>query len=67
MLTSQRAPKVLIDLNEETVFIIALGKMQIQKQPPEVFCKKRCSEKFRKIHKKTPVPESLFFIKLQLY
>ena len=60
MLTSQRAPKVLIDLNEETVFIIALGKMQIQKQPPEVFCKKRCSEKFRKIHKKTPVPESLF-------
>ena len=32
----------------------------IQKQPPEVFCKKRCSEKFRKIPRKTPVPESLF-------
>ena len=32
----------------------------IQKQPPEVFCKKRCSQKFHKIHKKTPVPESLF-------
>ena len=31
-----------------------------QKQPPEVFCKKRCSLKFRKIHRKTPVPESLF-------
>ena len=31
-----------------------------QKQPPEVFCKKRCSWKFRKIHRKTPVPESLF-------
>ena len=29
-------------------------------QPPEVFCKKRCSQKFRNIHKKTPVLESLF-------
>ena len=28
--------------------------------PPEVLCKKRCSKKFRKIHRKTPVPESLF-------
>ena len=27
---------------------------------PEVFCKKRCSQKFRKIHKKTPVPQPLF-------
>ena len=60
MFTSQRASKVLIDLIEETVFIIALEKMQIQKQPPEVFYKKSCSEKFRKIHKKTPVPESPF-------
>ena len=31
-----------------------------QKQPPEVFCKKRCSKKFRKIHRKTPVSGSLF-------
>ena len=31
-----------------------------QKQPPEVFRKKRCSCKFRKIHRKTPEPESLF-------
>ena len=30
---------------------------QIQKQPPDVLCKKRCSQKF---HRKTPVPESLF-------
>ena len=30
-----------------------------QKQPPEVFYKKRCSEKFRKFHRKTPVLESL--------
>ena len=29
----------------------------LQKQPPDVFCKKRC---FQKIHRKTPVPESLF-------
>ena len=31
-----------------------------QKQPPEVFCKHRCSQKFLKIHRKTPVLESLF-------
>ena len=31
-----------------------------QKQPPEMFCKKRCSWKFRKIHRKTHLPESLF-------
>ena len=30
------------------------------KQPPEVFCKKRCSEKFSKFHRKTPVLESPF-------
>ena len=32
----------------------------IYKQPPEVFFKKKCSYKFHKIHRKTPVPESLF-------
>ena len=26
----------------------------------EMFCKKKCLKKFRKIHRKTPVPESLF-------
>ena len=46
--------------------------MNIQKQPPEPFCKKMCSWKFHKIHSKTPVPET--FLKketlasgLQLY
>ena len=29
---------------------------ETQKQPPEVFCKKRCSKNFHKIHRKTPVP-----------
>ena len=32
----------------------------IQKQPLEVFCEKRCSLKCCIIHRKTPVPESLF-------
>ena len=32
----------------------------MQKQPPEMFCKKRCSQKFSRIYTKTPVPESLF-------
>ena len=31
-----------------------------QKLSPEVFFKKRCSSKFRKTHRKKPVPESLF-------
>ena len=31
----------------------------IKKQLQEVFCKKRCSQKFRKIHGKAPVPEPL--------
>ena len=31
-----------------------------EKQQPEVFCEKRCSSKFHKIHKKMPVPESRF-------
>ena len=30
-----------------------------------VLCKKRYSENFRKIHKKTPVLESLFNLRLQ--
>ena len=30
----------------------------VQKQPPEVFCKKRCSQKFHKIPRKITVPES---------
>ena len=32
----------------------------LQKQPLEVFYEKRCSFKFHNIHRKTPVPESLF-------
>ena len=31
-----------------------------QKQPPDVFCKKRCSEKFRNFQRKIPVLKSLF-------
>ena len=37
-----------------------------QKQSPEVFCEKTCSEKFRKLHRKTPVLES-FLIELQAF
>ena len=40
-----------------------MSSTKVQKQPPEVFCKKKCSYKFRKIYSKTPVPESLNFIK----
>ena len=37
-----------------------IGHKYLQKQPPEAFYKKRRSWKFCKIHRKTPVPESLF-------
>ena len=30
------------------------------KQPPELFCKKKCSLKFLKIYRKTPVPDIFF-------
>ena len=43
----------LFDLSKKKLFTV-------QKQPPEVFYIKRCSQKFDKIHRKTPVPESLF-------
>ena len=36
------------------------GYCIMQKQPPVVFCEKRGSSKFHKIHRKAPVPESLF-------
>ena len=32
--------------------------MNVQKQPPEAFCKKMRSWKFHKIYRKTPVPEA---------
>ena len=37
----------------------------LQKQSLEVFYHKRGSQKFRKIHSKTPASESFFLIKLQ--
>ena len=40
------------------------GIIKIQKQPLEVFCRKRCCQKFCKIHRKRPMPET-FLIKLQ--
>ena len=43
----------------EFYFINKIFLCSFQKQPPEVFCKKDCSQKFRKIHRKTTVPEPL--------
>ena len=48
-----------IDSFKSSLLTLSLQN-NFQKQPPEVFCKKRCSQKFRKIHRKTPVPETLF-------
>ena len=47
----------LIDFPVQPSFIYFF----LEKQLPEVFHENRCSYKFRKIHRKTPVPdESLF-------
>ena len=40
-------------------------KPDTQKHPPEVFYENNCSSKFRNIHRKTPVLESLFKKRLQ--
>ena len=37
-------------------------RILLQKQPLEVFCEKRSLLTFRKIHKKTPVPQAWNFI-----
>ena len=48
--------------NEVVLLELLLKSYQsnLQEQPPELFCKSRCSQKFCKIHRKKPVPESLF-------
>ena len=53
-------PVLSIQLNSQTNQSLIWVILLVQKQPSDVFCKKSCSYKFRKIHKKTPVAESLF-------
>ena len=59
-----------IDHEKSQVFFVLVKRkpkpvsMNINKQPSEVFCKKKCSQKFRKITGKR-LYQSLFFIKLQ--
>ena len=57
----------LFNINWENNLLFSTVNPTVTKQiqPPEVFFKKKWSEKFQKIHRKTPVPESLFLIKLQ--
>ena len=47
-------------IKQKYLTCISQKHKQFLKQPTEVLCKKRSSEKFRKLHRKTPVPESLF-------
>ena len=44
--------------NSDKAFVSV--SIDFQNQPREGFYKKICSEKFNKIHRKTPVPKSLF-------
>ena len=50
----------LISASESFKFGIEEMPLYWQKQLPEVFYEKSCSLKFRNIHMKTPVLESLF-------
>ena len=43
----------LQSFNVSKCIVVGLSMVEGQKQPPEVFCKKRCSLKFRKFHRKT--------------
>ena len=51
---------ILLWISQNLSEQVFLGHLLIQKQSPGVALKKRCSLKFSKIHRKTPVSESLF-------
>ena len=51
----EMTPIIVLIWNKERVHV-----RYFQKQPQDLFCKKRCSHKFRKFHRKIPVLESLF-------
>ena len=63
---SSKCDKIRNFLNEKSLmknFIfcaVPYPKTCNQKHPLDMFYKKKCSEKFRKIHRKTPVPEFPF-------
>ena len=44
----------------DTLFDVRNMKLRIKEAASRGVLQKRCSYKFRKIHRKTPVPESLF-------
>ena len=50
-------PKKIVTTTSQNIYHWQL--LVLQKQPLEVFYKISCFEKFRKIHEKTPVSESL--------
>ena len=41
-------------------FLIQRRTQDFSKQPPDVLCKQKCSQKFRKIHRKALAPETPF-------
>ena len=47
-----------------SLFLCLKIRSPFQKQLTELFCKKSCSQKFCKIHRKTPVHQSLFLSKV---
>ena len=53
------------EINCHLKMLQELFQKYTQKQPPKVFFKKRCSQKFRKIHRKIPVSDTFFLITLQ--
>ena len=58
---SPAKPKCLLFLLGRTNTFIKHSGVFFRRSRPEVFCEKNVSCKFHKIHRKTSVPESLFF------
>ena len=54
------SPDMLLTESNIWAQTISLSLVLRQKHPPEVICKKRYSQKFRKIHRKTPLSEPHF-------
>ena len=65
-LDTEYSSEVFKTLLAVPILVKLQGKAKSRSSCPEVLCKNRCFYKFRKIHRKTPVPVSLFYTKKRI-